>query len=399
MRSIRKPVRHSQSLQMHRFLVLDSWRGISASIVVISHAYFYSHVVYFEYLNPVIAVDFFFVLSGFVISYAYKEKVAKGLSFLGYILVRFGRLYPLHFATLIAILLSVLLQGYLFPGALGLTKHPPFHNDELWNLRTLINHLLLLQAMNLQSGADWNAPSWSISVEFYAYIVYFLAFKTFTRNLALFLFAALVLVASFILIQYTDYSSMIAIADGAFIRCLFSFSAGVMAQILFAEADRRFALVERVKAQASAMSALELGAIALFVLISGRLIPAIYSPLVFSFLILVYAFEAGIVSRFLHLPLFKLLGDISYTIYMVHWIFALNISRVQKYLSEKFPSWPHVDVQTSDGYLVMLGDNKWIGDGLYVVYFCLIVLISYGVFIYYEDPSRNAFRKLARRFR
>jgi len=384
---------------MHRFLVLDSWRGISASIVVISHAAFYSHIFYFEYLNPVIAVDFFFVLSGFVISYAYREKVTQGLSFLGYILVRIGRLYPLHIATLLAILLSVLLQGYLFPDALGLTKHPPFHNDELWNLRTLVNHFLLLQAMNFQSGADWNAPSWSISVEFYAYIVFFLAFRTLTRDITLFVFSALVLVASLIIIEYTDFSSMIAIADGAFIRCLFSFSAGVMAQIVFQEADRRYALVGRLAGRTNVMSALELGAIALFVLISGKQIPAIFSPLVFTFLILIYAFESGIISRFLRRPFFKLLGDISYTIYMVHWIFALNINRVQKYLSGKFPAWPNVEAQTSDGYLVMLGNNKWVGDGLYLVYFGLMVLFSYWVYVYYEDPSRNAFRKLARKFR
>ncbi len=384
---------------MHRFLVLDSWRGISATIVVISHPALYSHIFYFEYLNPVIAVDFFFVLSGFVISYAYKEKVFQGLSFLGYILVRIGRLYPLHIATLLAILLSVLLQGYLFPDALSQTKHPPFHNDELWNVRTLINHLLLLQAMNFQAGADWNAPSWSISVEFYAYIVYFIAFRAFARNISLFVFSTLLLVASLFVIKYTDFSSMIAIADGAFVRCLFSFSAGVLCQILFEEADRRYALVSRVKGRAGAMSVLEIGAIVLFVLISGKLIPAIFSPLVFSFLILVYAFEGGILSRFLHLPLFKLLGDISYTVYMVHWIFALNINRVQKYLSGKFPAWPHVEAQTSDGYLVMLGDNKWLGDGLYVVYFCFVVLISYFVYVYYENPSRNVFRKAAQRYR
>jgi peptidoglycan/LPS O-acetylase OafA/YrhL len=89
-----------------RFVVLDSWRGIAALLVVLFHGRYQSHI----YAVPLIrhgwlAVDFFFVLSGFVISYAYGRRIATGRDLGVFLIRRTGRIWPLHVFMLAAFVL------------------------------------------------------------------------------------------------------------------------------------------------------------------------------------------------------------------------------------------------------------------------------------------------------
>jgi peptidoglycan/LPS O-acetylase OafA/YrhL len=74
-----------------RFYVLDGMRGVAALIVVAFHISSIYPYVSYGYL----AVDFFFALSGFVLSHAYAEKLRAGMSPLEFMARRVGRLYPL----------------------------------------------------------------------------------------------------------------------------------------------------------------------------------------------------------------------------------------------------------------------------------------------------------------
>ena len=77
----------------HRFHVLDGMRGIAAVIVMLMHYYIHSDIRYF--CNAYLAVDFFFILSGFVIFHAYGGKLSAGMSAAAYLAKRIARLYPL----------------------------------------------------------------------------------------------------------------------------------------------------------------------------------------------------------------------------------------------------------------------------------------------------------------
>src|ERR1700733_9805135 len=77
----------------HRFYVLDGMRGIAAIIVMLYHFYLDMHLRYFK--NSFVAVDFFFVLSGFVLCHAYGNKLLNGMSVGEFLARRIGRLYPL----------------------------------------------------------------------------------------------------------------------------------------------------------------------------------------------------------------------------------------------------------------------------------------------------------------
>src|SRR5882672_759031 len=100
----RKPPRQENQAfgaNMGRFLVLDSWRGIAACLVALFHLDAYSHLYGVPFLrNSWLFVDFFFVLSGFVIAANYQQRLLDGFGVGRFLFLRLGRLYPLHFAML-----------------------------------------------------------------------------------------------------------------------------------------------------------------------------------------------------------------------------------------------------------------------------------------------------------
>jgi peptidoglycan/LPS O-acetylase OafA/YrhL len=83
------------------FVSLEAMRGVAALSVVIFHAVWTNPVTPLRFFqNGQLMVDFFFVLSGFVICHSYRshlDTVAEGVRF---IWLRVGRLYPLHLAFL-----------------------------------------------------------------------------------------------------------------------------------------------------------------------------------------------------------------------------------------------------------------------------------------------------------
>ena len=86
-----------------RFSALDGLRGIAALAVVFYHVKFPNHFTTYPGLffrNGYMAVDLFFILSGFVIYANYSGKIYNTASALRFIVLRFFRIYPLHLAIL-----------------------------------------------------------------------------------------------------------------------------------------------------------------------------------------------------------------------------------------------------------------------------------------------------------
>src|SRR5262249_28829215 len=90
---------------MSRYIALDGWRGICAIGVALHHfpqIFLFSNAPLFR--SGWLFVDFFFVLSGFVITHAYGGKLRSASSTLEFMTRRFFRLYPLHLFILILLL-------------------------------------------------------------------------------------------------------------------------------------------------------------------------------------------------------------------------------------------------------------------------------------------------------
>jgi len=114
-------------------------------------------------------VDFFFVLSGFVMAEAYSARIEDGRAFREFMVRRFGRVWPLHAAILVAFLgleLSKLalvrLTALQFANAPFTASMAP---------EGFLPSLLLVHAMGLLKELTWNGPSWSIGAEFWTYAV------------------------------------------------------------------------------------------------------------------------------------------------------------------------------------------------------------------------------------
>ena len=97
---------------------------------------------------------------------AYENKIKEGLKFKDYFLTRFYRLFPLHAFILILFLPLIGLKYILYNTGFGGTD--PSLTE---NLKTFLTTLFLLNSLGLEGG--WNSPSWSISAEFVAYIIFY----------------------------------------------------------------------------------------------------------------------------------------------------------------------------------------------------------------------------------
>ena len=90
---------------------LEGWRGVTAMLVVLYH-FHAAHTFFFHewlrYLSPVL--EFFFIVSGFVMALGFSEKVKDAPTFWAFIVRRAGRVWPLHLAMLGLLLLIPLVR-------------------------------------------------------------------------------------------------------------------------------------------------------------------------------------------------------------------------------------------------------------------------------------------------
>ncbi|MCW1382033.1 acyltransferase [Novosphingobium sp. KCTC 2891] len=150
---------------MHKnhFVFLDGLRGIAALVVLLLHVV--QQAVGEVLPFAALAVDFFYVLSGFVIAYAYEERLCSGaMSLAAFASVRFKRLYPLVFlSTAVGIVLAL--------GA-ALTRHEIAVTDVL---SAAALSLLLLPSFVFPQWATaypFNMAVWSLTFEAIANAVY-----------------------------------------------------------------------------------------------------------------------------------------------------------------------------------------------------------------------------------
>jgi peptidoglycan/LPS O-acetylase OafA/YrhL len=157
----------NQSAATFRFEVLDIFRGLFASFVFLFHLGPFAETVVLENSfveNSDMFVDFFFVLSGFVIAYRYQSMA--DLHQLKSFLIK--RIYPLHFFMLMAFVFMEVAKNILNPYVKVNNLVNPANN-----LSTFFTSLFLINSTPVPGVADvsWNIPSWSISAELIAYLV------------------------------------------------------------------------------------------------------------------------------------------------------------------------------------------------------------------------------------
>jgi peptidoglycan/LPS O-acetylase OafA/YrhL len=160
---------HSQ-----RFLLLDLMRGIAALAVLVYHASIYLGVQLLP--TAYLAVDMFFLLSGFVIAHNYDRKISAGMSFREFMTQRLIRLYPCFLLTLII--------GFILAAA-RLTRDTGYFDG--WRLlgAGILNGLFLpsyVMPNHINNIFPFNGSAWSLTFELVANIVYWVLFPYLTAS-------------------------------------------------------------------------------------------------------------------------------------------------------------------------------------------------------------------------
>lgn len=297
--------------------MLDAFRGLAALCVVMYHMHIDNSFTELEFFRGSFAfVELFFVLSGFVLAHGYGQK--KELGFASFFRARFFRLYPLHFVMFLAFLmfeLSKLAVAYLtnyqftepaFSGARAVSEIAP--------------NLLLLQSwLPFADSQSFNAPSWSISVEFYLYFLLFFSLKA-PLAIRYVLWTILPVAAEYMLVSNSSLLSNEAL------RGLIGFFGGVLMYLLYKRIEH-FCSSGAAKLSwfATLLELLALLAIVVAVQTSFAY-KELVTSCVFLLVILLFSFEAGGVSLLLKRAPFQYLGRISYSIYLTHVMILLCIS-------------------------------------------------------------------------
>ncbi|MFK4654869.1 hypothetical protein ABIF97_004803 [Bradyrhizobium japonicum] len=181
--------------------------------------------------NSWLFVDLFFVLSGIVISMSYVQSEFSGFDFRTFTLRRIARIYPLHIVMLFAFLAFRLMR-------LTLTELDLLHfstNEtadlQVNNVYSFVANVFLLHAMGVLDYLSWNGPSWSISAEFYTYLV-FGAVVVLSQRLGyiklVYVFSAVLAVMGAALIIFVLKNETLDFQTNAFTRCFLGFFVGVL---------------------------------------------------------------------------------------------------------------------------------------------------------------------------
>ncbi len=334
---------------------LTGLRGIAAWLVVFYHArltltaWVPGPLIDFAALGY-LAVDLFFMLSGFVMWLNYAPRLrAGGLAQAPlFWWRRFARIWPLHGAILLGLVGFVALLTVTGRDTSG------------YPLGELPLHVLLVQNWGFTSDLSWNHPAWSISTEMAAYALFpfavlALRWERLSAPVLVLLAAGLAsaLLGVFALAGESDLGA--DIPRLGVVRCLAEFAIGMVLANLFAlwRGHERKPIVLTLA-----------GAALLGVACSGTLQPLLV-PLGFAALLLALALDRGPLARVLGggVPLW--LGEISYATYLVH--FPLFIC----------------------AKLLLVGDDLQLGPAGFAGYCAVLLALSAGLYRWLEKPAQR----------
>jgi peptidoglycan/LPS O-acetylase OafA/YrhL len=300
-----------QVQQRETIASLTGIRGAAAWWVALYH--------YADYLPPApmtvvrflnmgyLAVDLFFVLSGFIISYSYLghfRTVSRGevMQFLG---TRLARIYPLHLAVLLLYLVNPIAI------AVAATAGIDWHR---YDIGYYVMSLFLVQNWGFTGLIAWNVPAWSISTEWFAYLI-FPILVIVARRVLLSPWIALALIALLLLGLALRHSATgeglgADIPHTGLFRCVVEFSVGILVHHIWTHWRQ-------------AGAAWWLALLVAVMCVAGHVLldlPDYWTmPLAWTGLIYALATNAGTLSAVLSIRPLAYLGTISYSTYMVHY--------------------------------------------------------------------------------
>jgi peptidoglycan/LPS O-acetylase OafA/YrhL len=343
-------------------------RGIAALAVFLAHARFndfwprqawlaglYSFV-YWQ--NS--AVDLFFMLSGFVLNYAYLK--GRKLDWRDYLTARFARICPLYYAGMI----SMMAMDYV-------SAHTGQNNSGGMPVSDIVRNILLIQEWPL--GRTVNSvlfPEWSISVEMFLYLAIFPLMALFFLRRRIPRFALLLILAATVAANASlgvENPFGVQYVFAPVLRGVTGFAAGfIICEILYDRTELLLPLMGEIALALAAMVCMR------FVTLHWLL------PVIFVGVMAVTYSEGSWLGQVLGSRLFAWLGTISYSIYIWHVpvVRACAIAlRVRQMGGDTYGP----NISTSRRLLFCL------------VATCAVLLVGSASYYWFENPVRRALRR------
>ena len=348
----------------HELRALTGMRGIAAWFVVLYHIR-----LSLDWLPPTLlavfakgylAVDFFFLLSGFVIWLSWSARLRHGgvRAVPGFLWRRLARIWPLHIVVLGATLALVL--------ALAATGR---HDAAPYPYAELPLHVLLMQTWGFTDRLAWNDPSWSISTEWAAYLLFpLVAFALDWRRIpSLGVVAAIVGLLVLLHVAMAGSPTLGSeIWTFGLRRCLIEFAVGGALCSLW-ERWRDAPIVP-------ALVAIGCTVVAYAAKLSGQP-ETLTVPAAFAAALLALALTSGLRGNLLEIPALHYLGEISYATYLSHFLLFVIFK------------------------LALLDDVHSIAPVLVALYLALVLGTSVALHHLVERPAQSWMNRLPARLR
>jgi peptidoglycan/LPS O-acetylase OafA/YrhL len=337
-----------------RISSIDAWRGIAAICVVFWHYggllppnpqtvdYPLWPILWPIYARGYLGVEMFFTISGFIFTLLYANRIAaKTISAREFFVRRFSRLYPLHFATLIAVAVLQLIYFNQHSSYFGDLQNSPFY---------FATNLLMVNQW-IPAKFSFNGPAWSLSVEVALYAIFF-GIAVCSRLTTIWIIAVCV---AAVIIKGGSLQS----------QAILSFFLGALVARSFDKdsIDGRRGLY---------WICLVWGAVILRQIIHPRLPAFDVFANVFLFPVIVYVSYACRRQLSFITDRLEWLGASSYSIYLVH-----------------FPLMIAIVLLRDAGILTI----SFVNPMAMAAYFTVLVLLSYLIFSSFEKPAMAAIRK------
>jgi len=327
-------------------------------------------------------VDFFFMMSGFIMFFVYREwfkNSVRGASLKQFTIARFARVYPLHFFALLYLI--VLRIWFVHSGA----PDDPFSasSDTLASIPT---NLLLIQSMNIHNWFSWNNAAWSISTEWWMYILFpFLVKPLLNLKTPGIIVTILVCIAGYLAIMF--YIQQFVTVPPAlsfiqppkplptinvayqfgFLRCLFGFILGMVVYLAY-----KAGFAKNVFGRSSTFLLLCAGMFTCLHFGVWDVLSVSFFPLI----ILSAAYGSISMNRFLGTKAMQRIGDWSFSIYMVHQPILYTTLSVVAYANPAKPGTVPTPPTMLTGWLICIA---------FIIFTLLIASLT---FRFIEVPAR-----------
>jgi peptidoglycan/LPS O-acetylase OafA/YrhL len=295
-------------------------------------------------------VQVFWCISGFIFFWKYGHLIpARKINGNSFFILRFSRLYPLHFVTLLYI--AALQMIYLAQNGVYFVYQ---HND----LYHFVLQLFMASNWGLQAGESFNGPIWSISIEVLVYFVFFLSLRYLSGSV--FLLALMATVPAAIL--------FFKISEHPVFSCLMYFYLGCMTAFAYVQ-------MKDDPQRRGIATGIALLAIAAVVTLQFFItVKPVYFLLVFS--------PALIVLCVMHMPagrwtsrILVAAGSMTYSSYLLHVPIQISVNTLAGYASVAIPIYSR---------------------GFFLGFMAGTLVLSFYCYKFFESPAQDYLR---RRFR